>query len=49
MLALLITGVGMGGGTAAGPADPLAGFLPIMGVGKAWWFIFTLFGAWHAI
>jgi len=47
MLSLLVPGVHMGGGTAAAGADPLAGFLPIMGVGRAWWIIITFLGVLH--
>jgi len=48
MLALLVPGVGMTGSDAsAGGGGSLAGFLPIMGVGRSWWFIFTLLGVFN--
>lgn len=47
MLALLVPGVGMGGGPDGGGGTPLAGFLPIMGVGRAWWFLIVGIGVWH--
>ena len=43
MLALLIPGVGMGGGPDAGAAPELH-LLPIMGVGRMWWLIMVLAG-----
>lgn len=45
MLTLLVPGVLMGGSDAGGGGgDPQAGFLPIMGVGRAWWFLLSLLG-----
>jgi hypothetical protein len=52
MLALLIPGVGMGASDPGGPPPGTgAGFLPIMGVGRAWWFFFPLcvMGLQHAL
>lgn len=48
MLALLVPGVGMGA------SDPGAGgvtqhFLPLLGVGKVWWFLVVLGGVLGAL
>jgi hypothetical protein len=44
MLVLLVPGVLMGGSPVGGAPAGVTHLLPLMGVGRAWWFILSLLG-----